>query len=96
MTVRKYYYRESSLSFPNVLDLVDPLKKQGLIVKNVLKSQSRFCLCCFLKFTYAVEPLACERGETSVFAGYGTPLIRSLMGQKKLPVLTGWPYVLPG
>ena len=65
MTIRKNYYRESSLSFPNVLDLVDPLKKQGLIVKSVLKLQSRFCLCCFLKFIYAVEPLACENSRFS-------------------------------
>ena len=56
MKVRKYYYIESSLSFPNVLDPFNPLKKQGLIVKNVLKSQSRFCLSCFLKFTFIVEP----------------------------------------
>ena len=66
MTVLKYYYRVSSLSFPNVLDPVDPLKKQGLIVKNVLKSQSRVCLCCLLKFIfYAVEPLACENSRFS-------------------------------
>ena len=40
-------------------------QEEGLIVKNVLKSQSRFCLCCFLRFIYTVEPLACENSRFS-------------------------------
>lgn len=49
---KKILLEESSPSFSNVLNLFNPLKKQGLIVKTILKLQSRFWFCCFLIFAY--------------------------------------------